>query len=430
MSARSYLLRFAAALTVGAGFAFALSACAPSAASNAPSALAPQAYRAAPTRLRRGQPLSSYAQLYSFAGNAAGDGSGPNSGLVNIGGTLYGTTDQGGSTGCGGSGCGTVFKITPAGSETVLHAFGGGTDGAHPIGLVDLGGTLYGTTIQGGSSMCDGAGCGTVFKITTTGTETVLYAFQGEEGFGPSTGLVAIGGVLYGATGVGGYYRSGCPEGCGTIYSITKSGKVGGVYQFHGGSDGMNPNSLDDIGGTLYGTTNSGGGSASCFDGCGTAFQVTTAGSETVLHAFGNGIDGQYPAGGLIDVAGTLYGATFQGGSAGFGTVFKIAAGAESVLYNFECGADGGYPVAGLTKVGSLFYGTTAGCGTDKFGTIYKMTKTGAETVLYDFAGVPDGDEPQGLTNLGGTLYGTAELGGTGGCGSLPGCGTVFTFTP
>ena len=159
--------------------------------------------------------------------------------------------------------------MTPGGSETVIYAFAGGADGAYPIGLVDGGGTLYGTTFGGGNADCNGIGCDTVFKITTSGTETVLLTFANQQNydFGPSTAPVSIGGVLYFGTRGVPDQSGGCRYGCGTIDSLTKKGTQSIVYSFKAGSDGAGPDSLIDVGGTLYGTTIEGGGSASCFDG-------------------------------------------------------------------------------------------------------------------------------------------------------------------
>jgi uncharacterized repeat protein (TIGR03803 family) len=116
--------------------------------------------------------------IYSFGYGS--DGANPDSSLINIGGTLYGTTYQGGGSGCvGGYGCGTVFAVTTSGTESMLYSFGGGSDGEYPDGaLLDVGGTLYGTTVDGGGPGCGGSGCGTVFAVTTSGAEGVLYRLQ------------------------------------------------------------------------------------------------------------------------------------------------------------------------------------------------------------------------------------------------------------
>jgi uncharacterized repeat protein (TIGR03803 family) len=156
--------------------------------------------------------------LYSFAGGS--DGARPDTPLTNVGGVLYGTTDYGGTGSCSAhheSGCGTVFMIDPStGAEAMLYSFKGGTDGAYPNGLTNVRGTLYGTTLQGGTG-CKGTGCGTIFKITTSGTETVLHRFAGDssDGQGPIGDLINLGGVLYGTTQIGGAH------GWGTVFSLS-----------------------------------------------------------------------------------------------------------------------------------------------------------------------------------------------------------------
>ena len=217
--------------------------------------------------------------LYSFAGGS--DGEYPVAALTNVGGRLYGTTKAGG-TGSGSvcsSGCGTVFKITTSGMESVLHSFGGGSDGLEPVAsLSNLGGTLYGTTAYGGAS-----GDGTVFAITTSGTETALHSFGGgSDGVEPIASLTNVGGTLYGTTYMGG------ASGDGTVFKITTSGTETVLYSFVGGSDGKWPDArLTNVGGTLYGTTKNGGAS-----NLGTVFKITTSGKESVLHSFGLGSDG------------------------------------------------------------------------------------------------------------------------------------------
>ena len=311
-----------------------------------------------------------FSVLYSFLGPP--DGGFPEAALINVGGTLYGTTVEGGANNYG-----SVFTLTPAGVENVIYSFKGsltGPDGGGPSGrLIDVDSTLYGTTEAGG----DG-GCGTVFKVTPTGHETVLHSFGCSDGDQPLGGLI-------------------------------------------------------DVGGTLYGTTESGGSGD-----LGTVFKVTRAGKETVLHSFGATGDGTYPEAGLIDVGGTLYGTTLKGGTNNLGTVFTISTtGVESVLYSFQGGADANSPMAPLLNVGGTFYGTASGgggnlCekGTYTCGAIFTVTPKGREAVLYSFQGKPDGMYPEaGLINVNGTLYGTTAGGGTGRNCAGEGCGTIFKLT-
>lgn len=273
--------------------------------------------------------------LYSFRGGRD-DGYQPLGGLAVRKGLLFGTTDYG-DIYCGYHsglfGCGTVFSVTPLGKETVLHKFDSNSpyfDGSNPeAGLVFLKGLFYGTTLTGGPK-----GLGTVFYVSATGSEGVLHNFLNGNGDGylPSGSLIVIKGVLYGTTEFGGT-GSDCDGagGCGTVFSITPSGQEKVVYSFLGGSDGSDPEgSLIDVGGTLYGTTESGGAYCQINSGCGTIFSINTAGQEQVLHSFAGGSDGSQPAAGLTLLNGTLYGTTYLGGNSsdgsqgGYGTVFAL----------------------------------------------------------------------------------------------------------
>lgn len=273
--------------------------------------------------------------LRSFYGGT--DGGIPDSGLIVVKGTFYGTTYAGGDySGCyQDEGCGTVYSFTPSGRKTILHSFAGGSDGTSPAAaLIDVNGTLYGTTESGGDSCAISGGCGTVFSITLSGKETVLHTFKGgSDGAFPRAPLINVNGVLYGTTSEGG---STCPqegEGCGTIFSITPSGKEKVLYAFKGGADGLDPVAgLIAVNGDLYGTTYSGGGSGCVLNlGCGIVFAVTTGGSEKIVHVFTGdyGSNGGQPSARLIDVHSVLYGTTFYGGGKqcyydGCGVVFAV----------------------------------------------------------------------------------------------------------
>jgi uncharacterized repeat protein (TIGR03803 family) len=149
--------------------------------------------------------------LYNFGSGT--DGSHPAAGLLDVNGTLYGTTSSGGTNDLG-----TVFSIGKSGSEKVLYSFGSGTDGSHPYaGLIDVKGTLYGTTRNGGTGACS---CGTVFSITTAGTETVLHDFADSDGAGPLAALLDVAGVLFGTTGYGGSHKGDCSPGCGVVFAL------------------------------------------------------------------------------------------------------------------------------------------------------------------------------------------------------------------
>jgi uncharacterized repeat protein (TIGR03803 family) len=283
-------------------------------------------------------------------------------------GNLFGTTESGGGSCSPPWGCGTVFKLDGAtGRETVLHKFGGPpSDGWYPHAQLveDQAGNLYGTTSYGGT----GCGfCGTVFKLDQKGKETVLYNFSGgTDGCQPGAGVILdSAGNLYGTTYAGG--NGSCDTGDGVVFKLDTSGHETVLYSFSG-PDGANPSSvlLFDSLGTLYGTTVNGG--IGCHNGiCGTVFELGPSGNETVLYNFSLGI-GASPYGGLIqDSVGNFYGTTSVGGTFGWGTVFELSTtGSVKTLYAFQREQDGGTPMAGLTMdpSGNL-YGTALRGGDD-----------------------------------------------------------------
>ncbi|HUO17509.1 MAG TPA: choice-of-anchor tandem repeat GloVer-containing protein [Verrucomicrobiae bacterium] len=315
-----------------------------------------------------------YKTLYQFAGGV--DGCYPAASLIlDSSGNLYGTTLYGGSGTCS-AGNGVVFEITTAGTEVVLHTFTGGTDGSEPEGGLfrDRSGNLYGTTFAGGASSA-----GTIYEITATGTESVLYNFSGGgDGGNPTSRVVRdASSNLYGTTAYGG--SSACTGGCGVVYEYSASGTFTALYSFPGGPEGMYPYGgvtwVDD--GTLYGTTSIYGGSGDCAEGCGTVYSVSTTGTEqNVLHDF-SGTDGQAPDSGLVlDSHGDLYGTTFQGGVYGYGTVYEVnASGSERPIYNFTGQGDGANPYSGVIRdpKGNI-YGTTFEGGAHGFGVVFKIT--------------------------------------------------------
>ena len=338
-------------------------------------------------------------------------GANPFAGVVrDLAGNLYGTTTYGGEKFCGfyGTGCGVVYKLDPAGHEKRLYAFMGLADGGTPsyAGVIDSAGNLYGTTSQGGQGV---PGSGVVYKLDPAGQETVLYTFTGgSDGANPSFGVVRdSAGNLYGTTGGGG-------DCCGVVFKIDPFGQYTVLYTFTGGADGGYPGGgvIRDSAGNLYGTTENGGDlSCTAFfsPGCGVVFKVDPSGQETVLYSFTGGADGGFPfvAGVIRDPAGNLYGTTFAGGgsgcndSGGFGTdgcgvVYKLdTSGQETVLHTFTGGSDGGNPFPGLVRdrAGNL-YGTTGGGGdlsctfypyAPGCGVVFKVDPSGQETVLYSF---------------------------------------------
>jgi uncharacterized repeat protein (TIGR03803 family) len=371
--------------------------------------------------------------LHSFQGG--GDGELPLGSLIqDQAGNLYGTTDGGGKTRClendDDNTCGTVFELAPDGTETVLYAFAGGCDGDGPGGalLTDKAGNFYGTTTGGGDCADDG-GNGTVFRLAPDGTETVLYAFKGGK-----DGYLAVGnltmdkkGNLYGVTEAGGKPNECNDSGCGTVFEVTPDGKKKILHVFQDGSDGGQPSAglVMDKAGNLYGTTSFGGSGTSCEVGCGTVFRIAADGTESVLYSFQGGSDGWGPRCGLIaDSAGNFYGTTADGGSANAGTVFKVTAdGTETVLYSFLSNATGISPFAGviMDKAGNL-YGTTVagggsgtGCKDIGCGVAFKLAPDGTETVLEVFKAA-HGRTPYAGLLLGKNdlLYGTTTAGGAG----------------
>jgi len=332
--------------------------------------------------------------------------------------------------------------VASAQTETVLYSFGATPDGASPFyaGLIDVRGTLYGTTGSGGAN-----DSGAVFAINpTTDAEKVVYSFCSKQnctdGSAPTANLINVKGTFFGTTLTGGTY------GGGTVFSVNPTTGAEKVFHsFGNGTDGYYPGaSLIDVKGKLYGITTYGGTHSS-----GTVFSVDPAtGVEKVLYSFcsqKNCTDGEYPTASLIDVNGTMYATTVEGGTTSNGTVFALDAktGAETVIYNFciqhNC-ADGAYPYASLIDVAGTLYSTTYrggiymncnfGQGVEGCGTVFSINPTtGAEKVLHSFGNGTDGSIPfASLIDVKGTLYSTTAGGGsyTTGC-QYSRCGTVFS---
>jgi len=377
-----------------------------------------------------------YQLLYSFKGTP--DGASPLSGLLAVHGTMYGTTLNGSSNYCSQScgsnecylGCGTVFSVDKAGSESVVYNFKGNfnsaQDGSWPFaGLTSMGGSLYGTTSSAG------LGYGTVYTVSTSGSETVLYRFTGGSDAEDSEAtMIAVNGTLYGTSVYGG--GTGCGgAGCGTVFAVTPAGKESVLYRFTGGSGGDRVYAgLTYLHGKFYGATLE-GGSGCGSTGCGTIFSLTRAGKQHVLYRFSGTADGGYPNG-LTAVKDVLYGTTEGGGSKNSGTFFSITkSGKLQTLYSFQDIPDGNLPGANLLYLKGNFYGTTVGGGTAGKGTAFEINPSGSsETVLHSFEGGTDGSDPQApLIALGSKLYSTTYTGGGTGC-SGNGCGTIFSVKP
>jgi uncharacterized repeat protein (TIGR03803 family) len=317
-------------------------------------------------------------------------------------GNLYGTASTGGPRGNG-----VVYRVDTTGHQTVRYSFTGGADGGYPYAGVirDTSGNLYGTTLYGG-----GSSVGVVYKVDTAGNETVLHSFGGPDGANPYGGVIRdSAGNLYGTT-----YQGGA-SGYGEVFKLDTAGTLTVLYSFTDGPDGGFPQAgvIRDSAGNLYGTTHQGGGS-----GAGVVYKVDTAGNETVLHSF-SGPDGAFPYSEVFrDGAGNLYGTTYVGGASYNGVVYKVdTAGKETVLHSFTGGADGGSPYSGVIRdsAGNL-YGTTSGGSGG--GVVFKMDKAGNETVLHSFGGA-DGAVPYAavISDTAGNLYGTTNEGGGSGAG-------------
>jgi len=333
-------------------------------------------------------------------------------------GALYGTAYRGGSNGYG-----TVFKLIPDGTGfTVLANFDFSTTGGYPRAelIHGMDGGLYGTTSQGGSN-----GYGTVFKLNPDGTGfTVLANFDFSTGVSPLAGLMqGTDGALYGTTIEGG------SNGYGTVFKLNADGTGFTVLQNFDYSTGVNPFAglTQGTDGALYGTANSGGS-----NGYGTVFKLNPDGTGfTVLQNFDYATTGGYPLAALMQgTDGALYGTAYQGGSNSRGTVFKLNPNGAgfTVLANFDSSTTGGYPVAALMQgTDGALYGTTLQGGSNGYGTVFKLNPNGAGfTVLRNFDYSTTGGYPVAALMQGtdGALYGTAYQGGGNGYG------TVFKLNP
>ena len=351
-------------------------------------------------------PAGALTTLYDFCSlTGCTDGANPAGGLIQAtDGNFYGATSSGGLKNAG-----TIFKVTPAGALTTLYSFcaqTGCTDGANPAGglIQAADGNLYGTTAGAGANsnpVCGDAGgslilCGTVFKISTTGTLTALYSFCSQanctDGSNPNGSLIqATDGNFYGTTSGGGAH------GAGTVFKVTPGGVLTTLYSFCSQAncaDGAHPRAglIQATNGVIYGTTYDGGtGCLSQYLQCvGTVFQITLAGALTTIHDFCTQLgstdycaDGYDPNGSLVQAAdGNLYGTTLYGGPNNAGTVFQITPGGamRPVVSSFGTGIN---PTSGLTQArNGVFYGATGGGNNDNtlqpsgYGTLFSLTLT------------------------------------------------------
>jgi len=365
-------------------------------------------------------------------------------------GNLYGTSG-GGDTSCGSGGCGTVYELTPNAdgtwSETVLHYFTSTEDNEPAIGVtLDAAGNLYGTTVQGPDA-------GDVYQLVPqpdgSWTENILHKFGGAYDGNPQGGMAFdASGNLYGTSGWGCGLAG---ESCVFEMTPTSGGSwtFTALYQFpFSGAAGWYPSGttpIFDAKGNIYATTAFGGdyGCSPYGNGCyglGVAFELSPNAdgtwTETLLHTFTGGNDGESPTCALVfDARGSLYGTTFSGGEYGNGNVFKLIPNAdgtwtERVLHQFTGGKDGSVPFAGLTfdAQGNL-YGTTTEGGAFGYGVVFEMKPTGnggwTYSVLYSFNDTVGARPDAGLIlDAAGNLYGT-----TAGDGKKT-FGSVFEITP
>jgi uncharacterized protein YceK len=369
-------------------------------------------------------------------------------------------------------------------SFNTIYTFPSESVGYEATGVpyIGSGGVLYGTTPFGGpNTPCSAItiGCGTVFSLTPPAqpgglwTQSILYTFQGapdaaEPGAGVKPGP---NGTLMGTTTIGGPVSLQCPGGCGTLFQLTPPAQNGGawteavVYKFLK-ADEYPYGLFAGANGILYGTAQDGGGSKTCYFGCGSVYELVSpatgeAWSLTQIHEFALET-GEYPNAPLVAGAnGVLYGTTQDGGndshlcgSAGCGTIFSLTppippatSWTSQDIYRFKGGSDGWEPATGLilgpngTLYGTTYYGGTTGCaGGDGCGTVFSLTpptQSGefwTKTVLYSFQGGNDGNYPLSyvgdlVVGTGGIIDGTTVQGGGTGC-SGQGCGTLFQLTP
>ena len=351
---------------------------------------------------------ASFEVLHSFVGGT-GDGANAFSGLIQgSDGFFYGTTQRGGAFNAG-----TVYRMTSSGTVTILHSFTGGADGGLPSTTLIQGddGLLYGTALT------NSKGFGAVFSVTTSGTVKVLHSFEGypTDGAGPYASLVkGRDGNLYGATFNGG------PSNAGTVYRLTPEGSFTILYAFKGMSDGAGPfaalvQAADD---SFYGTTRTGA-----------IYKVSPGGAFAVVHQMNAETEGETVDSALaLGTDGNLYGTARGGGPTDRGTVLRVTpGGAVTVLHAFEGKADGDAPESGLiTGADGSFYGTTAGAyGARNGGRVFRITPAGVFKVLHAFD--PSDSSPYAPLLLGsdGSFYGTT----IGGSSTSSGRSIVFRLT-
>ncbi|HEV7924817.1 MAG TPA: choice-of-anchor tandem repeat GloVer-containing protein [Verrucomicrobiae bacterium] len=383
----------------------------------------------------RAQTTANFIVLHTFTAPsgtplANSDGASPGAGVVLSGQMLYGTTADGGSAGFG-----TIFQMNTDGSNFLtLYNFADANDGAMPMApLVVTNGMLYGTASAGGSSSF-----GTIFEFDTSESNfTTLYTFtNGVDGADPVAGLLLSGSNLYGTTPgkfLGPNY--------GTVFMINTNGSNFSVLHRFSAPSSLHYTNSDGFllsgplflsGSTLYGVATDGGA-----NGDGTLFSMASDGSSfgpTYEFATASGFPltnggGANPQGGVVGLGGTLFGATYDGGVNGWGTVYQydFASSVFSPLYSFTAGADYENPQGPLAASGNMLYGTTPatifGVNTNAmdFTNLFLFPPTfsdGSGDLTNATGSAPNG----GLVLASQTLYGTTQTGGSNGYG------TVFAF--
>jgi uncharacterized repeat protein (TIGR03803 family) len=356
-----------------------------------------------------------FTTLYNFT-DGSNDGGGPfGQPVVDRDGNIFGTASAGGA-----SDDGTVWEFNSSGAISALHSFDY-SDGAYPYGGLALqnaavNGNMWGTTSAGGSGSW-----GTVFEINSSGTFSTLYNF-GSHGGDPEyilSSAIVHGGNVYGTSNRGG------TDGRGTIWEVSSSGTETILHSFHG-DDGGAPyfsNLLRDKAGDLFGVTYNGGA-----DDYGVLFELTSGGVFSVLHSFNGSSDGGGPFGNVLEYKGSLYGTADGGGSNNYGTMwqYNISGGTFTVLHNFDY-SDGAHPLGGVSCqegkttvcAGNLF-GTTFYGGANGYGVVFEIDSSGAYTDLHDFD-YSDGAGPYArpFVDTAGNVYGTTDYGGSSDEGTL-----------
>lgn len=302
-------------------------------------------------------------------------------------------------------------------------------DGSRPTtALVADGDVFYGTTTSGGytaSGPCDS--CGTVYSITPDGSETVVYKFPGPPGgSGPEGNLILENRILYGTTFYGGKAKPlrNCTlkQGCGVVFPVDRNGTESILHAFKGGDDGENPDGGVVLGkfparSGYYGTA----ATSNLPNVLGTIFFIGADGEQTIHRFGGPPSDGQFPIGTPAMIRDKLYGVTAIGGMHNLGTVFESSVKrneqpTEKILHNFSGGSDGSDPAGGLAEINGLLYGVASTGGAGASGVLFSITAGGNYHIVHAFRGSAGGDgadpeSPPILVN-GTTLYGTTYRGG------------------